>query len=172
MVYKITLGGGLLRAQAMMPAIQTLSVWHSEGKIELFEADRARETKPAFGWPGAPRTVTPTRTKRNRAMPKSKDGTVSFARIAAVVFPRRDPNRLGLTEINDVAHLLQHHLQGHSIFVTNKVQELLSDGRREKLAAAFRIEVMTPEETVELLGEKHGWSPVLAALAQASGLRR
>jgi len=149
MVPKLTLDGGLLRENVLLPAVRTLKAWEAEGRIEIFESDRAKEepttSKAAYGWPGA-RTVS----SRAKVARKSEPGTVSFQGICSVLFPNRDAHRLSIAEVNDVAHLLRHHTQGRTIFVTTNAENFIVDGKRERLAA-LKIIVLTPEEAIVAL---------------------
>lgn len=153
MVPKLTLDGGLLREGVLLPAIRTLKSWETEGRIELFESDRAKERPAARtqGWPGGPSPSRPH--SRFRAPRKLDSKGISFQQISAVLFPMRDPHRLDRIEVNDVAHLLRHHSLGHAIFVTNNEKNFIADGKRERLEAAFKILILTPEETVQALSE-------------------
>jgi hypothetical protein len=159
MVPKLTLDGGLLRESVLLPAIRTLKKWETEGKIELFEADRAKETRssPNIGWPGAPPPAKPH--TRFKAAKKSASGGVSFQQISAVLFPQRDPHRLNMTEVNDVAHLLRHHSMGNTMFVTTNAQNFILEGKRELLQAIFKIMIMTPDEAVMVLQKSHDLEP-------------
>lgn len=146
MIPKLTLDGGLLRDNVMLPAVRTLKDWEAAGKIEIFETDRAKEvassSKGAYNWPGA-RTVT----AKSKVARKTESGSVSFLGISSVLFPHRDAHRLNIDQVNDVAHLLRHHSQGRTIFVTTNAENFIADGRRERLAA-LKIIVLTPEETI------------------------
>ena len=158
MVYKVTLDGGLLRTPVLLPAIQTLKAWEAEGKIELFESDRSKEVKIASGWPGAPKPVGFSR--RVRTTKRAEPGGLSFQRIAAILFPCRDPHRLNMTEVNDVTHLIRHHALGHSFFVTTNVRDFIADGKRERIKAISKIMILTPEEAVALLKESESMGGV------------
>ena len=146
MVPKLTLDGGLLHNSTGLPAIDTLRAWEAEGRIEIFEADRAKgeptPAKVAHGWPGARAT-----NARSKVARKSEPGKTSFQGISSILFPQRDTNRLNMAEINFVAHLLRHHTQGRAIFVTTNQEIFLLNGKRERLAA-LKIIVLTPEETI------------------------
>jgi hypothetical protein len=148
-VPKLTFEGGLLREQNLLPAVRTLKALEAEGKIEIFETDRAKETKAAsnaaYNWPGAAPRSTKSRAPRRPAA-----GAVSFQNLSAVLFPQRDAHRLNITEVNNVAHLLNHHTSGRTIFVTKNAEVFLADGKRERLAT-LKIIVLTPEETVVAL---------------------
>ena len=148
-VPKLTFDGGLLREQNLPPAIRTLKALEAEGKVEIFETDRAKETKAAanaaYNWPGAPPRTTKSRSPRRPAA-----GAISFQNISAVLFPQRDSHRLNMTEVNCVAHQLHHHTAGRTIFVTRNTEVFLSGGKRERLAQ-LKIIVLTPEETVVAL---------------------
>lgn len=145
MIPKLTLDGGLLRENLMLPAVRTLKTWEEQGRIELFESDRAKEVAAApkgYNWPGA-KTVT----SKAKVARKTDSGPVSFRGISSVLFPHRDAHRLSIAEVNDVAHLLRHYSQGRTIFVTTNTENFIEDGRRERLAA-LKIIVLTPEEAI------------------------
>ena len=155
MIPKLTLDGGLLRELSLLPAIRTLKTWESEGKIEIFEADRAKEAPTGQqGWPGGtpPARLSP----RHRTIKRTEKNGLSFQRVCGVLFPNRDSHRLNMTEVNDVVHLLRHLTLGHFIFVTN-APSFIAEGKREKLQAAFRTVILTPEETVIALKETEPW---------------
>jgi len=157
MVYSVTLDGGLLREHTLLPAVRKLKDWAAQGKIRLFETDRADDSVSVSksGWPGEQR-ARPSRG--HRSLKKMDSAGASFQRIAAVLFPVRDPNRLSMTEINDVTHLLRHHSLGHSLFVTTNERNFISEGKRERLQAAFNIAVVTPDEAVRFLTASESWS--------------
>lgn len=145
MVYKLTLDGGILREAVLSPSVKILKQWEAEGKVELFESDRAK-TNDGPTWAGSRRGAHGFNVFR-----KTDPGNISFQRVAAVLFPKRDPNRLNMTEVNEVAHIIRHHTMGRSIFITNNVAVLIADGKREGLKTAFQIVVSTPEEAVSAL---------------------
>ncbi|MBI4405800.1 MAG: hypothetical protein HY537_16700 [Deltaproteobacteria bacterium] len=155
MVYKVTIDGGLLRNSVLLPAVQTLKAWEADGKIEIFESDRAKEVNVPYTWPGA--TPQAKNRPRFRAPRKMKASDVSFQQISSVLFPQRDPKRLNLNEINDVAHLLSHRALGHSIFVTTNMG-FIADGKRERLMSVFKIVVLTPDEAVSALMSTQPWN--------------
>ena len=152
--YKLTLDGGLLRESVLLPAIQTLKTWESEGKIEIFESDRVKEAPAAYGWPGAPKPTI--QTPRHRGAKRQAGGS-SFQSLALVLYPSRDPQRLNMTEVNDVAHLLRHQSSGNNIFVTNNLKTFMEGGKRERLQTLFKIMVLTPDEAVAVLRESESW---------------
>jgi len=156
MVYKLTLDGGILREVPMGPAVRTLKLWETEGKIELFESDRAKDTGvPAVhGWPGAPRRgVAPGRVRAVKEPP----GGPGFQSVSVVLFPGRDPHRLSMTQVNSVAHLLRHHTLGHSLFITNNKVDFINEGKRERLQALFKIMILTPDEAIQVLRKSNEW---------------
>jgi hypothetical protein len=151
MIPKLTMDGGLLRENSLLPAVKTLKAWETEGRIEIFESDRPKPApgSAAFGWPGAP---GPARSHfRFRGTRKTESGGISFQRVSAVLFPLRDPQRLNMTEVNDVAHLIRHHSLGHAIFITTNSKNFITEGKRERLQVAFKISILTPEEAVTAL---------------------
>jgi hypothetical protein len=152
------LDGGLLRENVLLTAVKTLKNWEAEGRIELFEADRAKESPSSqtFGWPGAP--PPPRAPSRFRGPKKSSPGSLSFQEMSNVLFPGRDPHRLKMNEVNDVAHLVRHHSLGHTFFVTTNVESFMAKGKREYLKAKFQIVVLTPEETVLALEKLEGFA--------------
>lgn len=160
MIPKLTLDGGLLREAVLLPAVRTLKAWDAEGRIEIFETDRAKEVSTpsdsSYGWPGAKRPHPRAKVAR-----KVEAGGVSFAGISSVLFPQRDAHRLSLAEVNDVAHLLRHFTQGRTIFVTTNTETFIAGGRRERLAA-LKIIVLTPDEAI-LAIEKSAPAPTSAA---------
>jgi len=159
---KLTLDGGLLRDAVLLPAVRTLKMWESEGKVEMFESDRAKGSTQS-SWPGAPK-VQPAPSTRFRSSRRTEAGGLSFQRISLVIFPRRDPHRLNMTEVNAVAHLMKHHALGHSIFVTNDSDSFISEGKRERLKSAFKIVILTPEEAVGSLSESETWTAKASAV--------
>lgn len=155
MIPKITLDGGLLRASVLLPAVRVLRAWEAAGKVELFESDRAKAAPTAAWAPPSPsRGRFPARARVARK--SSASGGASFQSFSSVLFPSRDPQRLNIGEVNDVAHLLRHHSLGHSLFVTTNVDNFIADGKREKLLAAFKLIVLTPDEAVQVLEQSDG----------------
>lgn len=154
MVYKVTLDGGLLRDTELLPAVRALQSWASEGKIEIFESDRAKDVKPPVDPWTTPR---PTGPNRYRTVKKVDTKGASFQRVSAVLFPMRDAHRLNMTEVNDVAHLIRHHTLGHSMFVTNNTKDFIANGKREQLQNAFKLVVLTPDEAVTVLCKSESW---------------
>jgi len=57
-----------------------------------------------------------------------------------------------MNEINDVAHLLNHHQSGRQIFVTTNTEGFVDQGKRAKLQGMLKIVVLTPEEAVAAIG--------------------
>lgn len=150
---KLTLHGGILREHTLSAAVHTLKALQSEGKVELFESDRAKEAKAvAYGWPGGTPSAPPARRYRSQKRHDPAGGP-SFQMVSLVLFPHRDPHRLDLKEINDVSHLLRHVSLKHEIFVTTDTANFISGGRRERLLSAFKIVVLTPDETVAAVRE-------------------
>lgn len=155
-MHKLTIDGGLMREHVLAPAIGVLKSWQMEGKIEIFETDRAHSTSTkSSGWPGAQRT---TNENKRRASPKRDPQTIAkFGQIAAVVFPMRDTHKLNMSELNDVNFLLRHLTLGSTIFVTRNAANFIDHGKREKIRAVLQISVMTPEEAVAHLSKEQGW---------------
>lgn len=142
MIYKITVDSGLMRENILQPAIRVLKQLETEGRIEIFESDRAR---------AGMNSDSPPRHPAPRPWRKSDPSRTTFNQISAVMFPNRDPNRLNMTETNDVAHLMKHHSQGRNIFVTTNVRDFVADGRQQRLQSAFNIVVLTPDEAISAL---------------------
>lgn len=132
-----------------------LKRWKEEGKISFNEADRATLGRdPVKGWPGA---TVKTPQAKSRAGKIVDSGKATFHSVSSILFPSKDPNKLNMGEINNVAHLIKHHSSKNEIFVTLNLKSFIEDGKREKLKNAFGIVAMTPEETVHMLGELEGW---------------
>jgi len=159
MPYKVTLDRGLISANPPLIAIATLKTWEAEGKLELFEADRAKETRSNEINSAAPPSANQSPWGRRGKPPPKRNSpsAITFAQIAAVLFPHRDAHKLDMAQINDVAHLVRHHSLGHSVFVTLNQRDFIDDGKRKRLHAIFKILVMTPEEVVTMLHETEGW---------------
>ena len=165
MTYKLTLDTNLMAAELNVPGMDTLKRWQDEGKIELSEADRAKVDKnPAFGWPGAapkpqPQMKPKWGSPKGRSGKMAESGNANFSTVAAVLFPSKDPHKLNMTEINNVAHLIKHHSSKNELFLTLN-EGVLETARRERLKTSFGIVAMTPEEAVQTLGELEGWTAV------------
>jgi len=145
-----------MREYVLDPSVAVLKDWQMEGKLEIFETDRAETTSSTSGgWPGAQRAPTPTR----RRPPAKRDPKESakFGQIAAVVFPMRDTHRLNMSELNDVNHLLRHFTLGRSIFVTRNTACFIEGGMRERIQSSLQILVMTPDEAVAHISKEKGW---------------
>ena len=146
-----------MREYVLAPAVETLKGWQSEGKIEIFETDRADPSSVNKGWPGAQRAPSENPTGRRRSLKRDPQVTAKLGQIAAVVFPMRDTHKLNLSELNVINHLLRHHTQGRTIFVTRNAAIFIENGKREKIQSVLQISIMTPEEAVSHLSEQHGW---------------
>jgi hypothetical protein len=160
MNYKLTIDINLMYADPKLPAMDTLKRWKSEGKIDLIEAEPPRNAS-SYGWPGAPAKPTYQagnfRGKTRARVTKSAPGGINFNGVAAVLFPQRDPQKLHMSEINDVAHLIKHHMNKHELFVTANLKDFIEGGKKERLKASFGIIAMTPDEAVEMLSKMEGW---------------
>lgn len=162
MTYKITVDVNLMNAETAVPGMETLKRWKDEGKLDLLEADPPRTAKaPAYGWPGAPPKPKETQSSwgepKRRPKKMAESGSANFKSVASVLFPSKDPQKLNMGEINNVAHLIQHHISKNEIFVTGNSRDFIEGGRRDLLKVCFGIIAMTPEEAVKMLGEIQGW---------------
>jgi hypothetical protein len=155
-VYKITVDGGLIRERVMDPSIRILRNWELEGRIEIFETDRSKDNAATSAWAGE-KKPTPQQPPKFRKAKAKTPGSLSFAGVASILFPHRDPNRLTMTEINSVTHLIRHHICQHFIFVTINNRDFIDDGKREQLKAAFNIVVLRPEEAVQAIERVADW---------------
>lgn len=164
MIYKLTVDGNITDAGFQGPGLETLKAWKEEGKIDLIETNPSRPMKPQpYGWPGAPPKTEAERSSgqeghRPRSRRMNESGNANFKTVAASVYPGKDPHKLNMTEINNVAHLIQHHAAKHEIFITVNSRDLIEGGRRAILKAQFGIIVMTPNEAVAALNEMQGWN--------------
>jgi hypothetical protein len=146
-----------MREKILVPAISILKSWQMEGKIEIFETDRAVNSGAQnSGWPGA--QSTPSESKRRFSAKRDPQAAAKFSQIAAIVFPRRDTQKLNVSELNGVNYLLRHHTLGRTIFVTRNTAIFIDDGKRERIRASLQISVMTPDEVVAHLSKEQGWS--------------
>jgi hypothetical protein len=162
MNYKLTIDVNLMHTETKQPAMDTLRRWKEEGKIDLIEADPPKSARePAYGWPGAPPKANPdTRFGRagTRGRPKKESGSgPNFKGVASVLFPNKDPLKLNMAEINNVAHLLKHHGSKNELFITANLKDFIDGGRRELLKSHFGVVAMTPVEAVDMLKEIEGW---------------
>ncbi len=157
--YKLTIDRDLLTQTPMSAAILNLQRWKSEARVELIEAEPSTRTSTAAPANVPPKTGRPASGSKGwyQTRPKVAAGKVVFGRMAAILFPGRDVQRLNMTEVNDVAHLVRHHLSGNELFVTGHAECFIEGGRRDLLKANFGVVAMTPEETVRMLSETHGW---------------
>lgn len=158
-VYKLTIDVNLMAAGLKLDAMDTLKRWEAEGKIQLLEADPPKTA--AYGWPGAapqppPVAPAPWGRQRRRLKKSEESGNASFKSVAAVLFPGKDPWKLNMSEVNNVAHLIRHHSTKNDIFVTNN-STFLEGGRREVLKSYFGITAMNPDEVVRWLEHSDGW---------------
>ena len=152
MKYKITVDINLMHENPAIPAMDTLKRWVGEGKLELIESEPPRLV------PGAPPKAPPpkvdTRWGTRTRVAKELPGAVKFKNVAAVLFPKKDSQKLDMSEINDVARLVKHHGSRNEIFVTNN-QNFLE--MRDSLKAAYGTVTMTPQEVVGSLSSIEGW---------------
>jgi hypothetical protein len=143
MITKITLDFSLLEAPPSL-AISTLSNWTREGKIIASEASAAT----------CPTTEANVRLNVGNPFYRKprmfESGKATFRNLACLLFPGKDPNKLRMNEINDVVHLIKHHANQHSIFVTSRSVFLARETRR-LLRENFEIWVAAPEEAVTLI---------------------
>lgn len=149
-----------MHQESPLAEIETLKRWKTEGKIELVEAAAPRGTprEPTYGWPGATQNVPPgNRGKRRGYLKKEPAGGVNFNSVAAVLFPGRNAQKLSMSEINDIAHLVKHHGSKNEIFVTANSRDFIDGGKRDRLKASFGILAMAPIEVVEMLSSIEGW---------------
>ena len=164
--YKLTIDVNLMDTELNIPAMNTLKRWKEEGKLDLIEADgRGAPKKEVYTWPGAPKSTEPAEKPawkggKARSGKMNESGKANFKSVAAVIFPGKDPMKLNLKEINNVAHLIKHHSVKNEIFVAAKESEFITSGRRDLLKSYFGIIVMTPDEAVEALTELQGWGAV------------
>jgi hypothetical protein len=145
-----------MREYVLAPAVATLKTWQMEGKIEIFETDRA--DTPAIGSSGWSGTHRATGEFKRRPPPKrDPKAAAKFGQIAAVMFPMRDTHRLNISELNDVNHLLRHLTLGRTIFITRNTASFIADGKRDKILAVLPVSIMTPEEAVAHLSKEQAW---------------
>jgi hypothetical protein len=174
-LYKLTLDVNLMEPSVTVPGMDVLRRWKEEGKVDLIEANRPQVVRePAYGWPGAPAKPVERnpnqRGGKRRSGKMNESGNANFKSIAAVLFPSKDHLKLSMAEINNVAHLIRHHLVKNEIFVTANKKDFIEEGRRDRLKSNFGIVIMTPEEVIEALCELQGWeSGVIKEKAVASG---
>lgn len=127
----------------LAPGLVTLRQWEREGRIQILETDRATGPAPV----PAPNNYRNSTSATRFAKKVKETGALSFAQVAAVVFPFRDSNRLGMQEINTVIHLIRHHAFKHAVFVTQSPELVGADVQRA-LKSAFKIIVVSPENVV------------------------
>lgn len=162
MGYKITLDAGLINAVPPIKEIDVLKAWEAEGKLEIHEADRAKEAPATVqqGWPGAAPSASGQRPWGGRGRPPQKKNSATataFNQLSAILFPYKDSHKLDMSQINNVARLIRHQNLENNIFVTLNKQDYIEAGKRESLGAALKIIVMTPDEAVAMLKETEGW---------------
>lgn len=162
MQYKLTIDINLVHEAESIPAMDTLKRWKAEGKVELIEAEPPRvERDAAQVRPGASTASNDARDPRQRGgrriIKRDPSHGANFRGIAAVLFPHKDPQKLSMLEINDVAHMVKHHSSKNELFVTHNLKDLIEEGKRERLKSGFGIIAMTPEEAVEMLSKIEGW---------------
>ncbi len=154
--YKLTLDVDLTQPEVKVEGMDQLKKWQSEAKIELYEANVNKDKKPE-GTPAPVERKMYGRDPRRPSAKKDQSGKADFRSVAAIIFPSRDPLKLNINEINNVAHVIKHHANKYEIFVTANEKVFIENGRREKLKGAFGILTMTPVEAVRMLGQMQGW---------------
>ncbi len=134
MVYRVTLDESCMREISMSDAFHKLKQWQNEGKVEIFDAQAEKNSGKV----------------QRRPQPWEKRSSASnlFSQIAGVLFVHRDPKKLSMSEINDVAHLIQHQISGREIFITTNKADFLDDGKQARLQSMFKIIALTPDEAV------------------------
>ncbi len=164
MSYKLTIDANLMDQNLNVLGMEQLKKWKASGHLDFVVADQAAPKKEAYGWPGAPpKPPEPSKSnwsKRSKAgLGKIADsGKACFTSVAAILFSGKDPQKLSMGEINNIAHLIKHHSSKNEIFVTGNTKSFIEDGRRERLKNSFGIIVMTPAETVQMLGKMENWT--------------
>lgn len=163
MNYKLTIDRNLMDLSPEPQPLGTLKRWKTEGKLELVEAEptlRGHLSPDNSAWFVLNKkedTKSSPKTSWQRMPSKLAAGKIKFAQVASILFPRRDTQRLNMTEVNDVAHMVKHHGSGNELFVTGNKENFIDGGRRELLKASFGVIAMTPEEAVRMLSEIEGW---------------
>lgn len=153
----MTVDADLMIAHPPAEGMETLKQWLSEGKVQITEALRPPVAAKSTGWPGAPSIAEQKGGRMARARKVDQSGKLKFSNVAAILFPSRNANKLSISEVNDVAHLIKHHGSERSLFVTTNSDTFINGGRRESLKAAFGIVTVTPLELVAKLCDENGW---------------
>ena len=103
MTYKLTIDTNLMDPNLKIAAMDIIKRWKEEGKIDFSEANKPKlDRDPATGWPGAPAKLAHPRARPGKIL---DSGKATFASIATILFPQKDPHKLSMMEINNVAHL-------------------------------------------------------------------
>lgn len=159
--YRLTVDVNLMAAELAVAGMDVLKRWMREGKIELVEVERPRTAGDVWSTPDpvlrAPRGRGGYHYANSRPKIVRDSGAASFRRVASVLFPLKDCDKLNMAQVNDVSHLIKHHLSRNELFVTGNRRDFLDDGRREALKSAFGVVAMTPADAVAILGRMEGW---------------
>jgi len=156
-VISLTIDIGLMTPPLKNTAMTVLQRWEHEGKLALIAADR-RAISPDS--PAPQRSAEPRSNwaPSSRSKKMAESGNAKFKSIAGVLFPRRDAQKLNMTEINQIAHLIKHHSSKNDIFVTENPSYFAEERYRELLKVYFGIVVMSPEETVGAMERSKSWN--------------
>jgi hypothetical protein len=158
-VHRLTLDTGCINAKGLNPDLNTLERWAANGLIALQRSEamlgelrgdarveKAQALEPHPGLLTLDVSVF--------------DGPDVFAgpdlgsEIAEILFPTAHP--LTSNQSHDVEHLRLHVRTGGDIFVTLNPNDFVTRGRQEELRSSG-IWVLSPTESVSLLGDLYGW---------------
>lgn len=169
MTHMLTLDSTVSGPDCAVAGIDVLRRWEREGKIGLVEADRAQPValnpEPVVQRNSDSRSSF-SRWAKRKPSKMAESGNATFASVAAVLYPGRDPLKLSISDINSVVHLIRHHHMKHEIYITSNSKGLIDGGRRARLKTAFGILAMTPEEAVTTLRQMYGWEEKTSATVE------
>lgn len=168
MCVKITIDSNLINARQKEELINCLEKLHAENKLQIVvsqrlldEMHRNETMKKAQKYTNIsePSVAGHSRVGKSYAVGNTKKYP-SFSEISKIIFPTLD--ELSQNQINDVMHLIAHCYSDSKYFITNNTKDFM-DGKktnknrnlnlknetRRKLQA-LSIDVLTPQEAVEL----------------------
>jgi hypothetical protein len=159
---RLTIDTNAINARGRLEAMNTLERWRDEGWVQLDATTRLLD-ETSEDEARAAKAATLNNISEPWILGVGRLGSMylagpgpGFREIASILFPR--VRRLTANQQNDVMHMLSHAHGGGDYFITNDKKDFIKSGRREELRSEFGIEVLTPDEAVEVLHRLHGWA--------------
>jgi hypothetical protein len=156
---RITLDTGCINAKGFNHDLNTLERWAAHGQIVLQRSDAMLAELHGEARIEKAKALTPhpgllTFGVSIYGGPDVFAGPDLSSEIEYVLFPTAHP--LTSNQGHDVEHLRLHVRTGGDVFVTLNPNDFVTRGRQEELRS-WGIWVLSPAESVRLLGDLYGW---------------